>query len=175
MKKVGMLVLALLACSMMMVACSSDKETTAAETTAAETTAAETTAAETTAAETTAAETTAAETTAAEAGASTEAGDGAQYLAWTKAEWGKASDEEKTAAANAVLMDIGEAIMPNFSEMMEEAKTDAGVKAQLDGQVETLVGQIDTFFTSVDDTTTLQALVDASKQVVNSSSTTAAQ
>ena len=44
MKKVGMLVLALLACSTMMLACSSDdKNTTAASTTAAETTAAPTT------------------------------------------------------------------------------------------------------------------------------------
>lgn len=141
MKKVGMLVLALLACSMMMVACSSDKETTAADTTAAETTAAETTAAD--------------------------------YMTWNKADWNKASTEEKTAAANVVLMNIGDMMEANFSQKLESAKTDAGVKAQIDAQVEALVGQIDTFFASATDDMTLQTLVDVSEQLVDSSSTTA--
>lgn len=176
MKKVGMLVLALLACSAMMVACSSDdKETTAAATTAAETTAAPTTEAETTDAATTAAETTAAETTA--AGESTEAGDNAVYMSWTKTEWSKATDEEKTAAANAVLTDIGETLMEDFASMMELAKTDEAVKAQIDGQVEALVTQIDSFFQSATDDMTLQTLVDLSKQMLETSAeaTTAAQ
>ena len=178
MKKVGMLVLALLACSTMMLACSSDdKNTTAASTTAAETTAAPTTEAETTAAPTTAAETTAAATTAAGAGATTEAGDNAVYMGWTKTEWSKATDEEKTAAANAVLMDIGDAMMDNFSSLVELAKTDEKVKAQIDSQVAALVTQIDSYFTSATAEMTLQDLVDLSKQLVESTAaaTTAAQ
>lgn len=168
MKKVGMLVLALLACSTMMLACSSDdKDTTAASTKAAETTAAPTTEAETTAAA----------TTAAEAGATTEAGDNAVYMSWTKTEWFKATDEEKTAAANAVLMDIGDAMMDNFSSLVELAKTDEKVKAQIDSQVEALVTQIDSYFTSATTEMTLQDLVDISKQLVESTAaaTTAAQ
>ena len=168
MKKVGMLVLALLACSTMMLACSSDDKNT---------TAASTTAAETTAAPTTEAETTAAATTAAEAGATTEAGDNAVYMGWTKTEWSKATDEEKTAAANAVLMDIGDAMMDNFSSLVELAKTDEKVKAQIDSQVAALVTQIDSYFTSATAEMTLQDLVDLSKQLVESTAaaTTAAQ
>ena len=176
MKKIWMLALALLACGMMAMGCSSGEETTAEETTAEETTEAtteeETTEEETTEAPTTE-EATEAETTEA-AASSAAAGEASAYLAWGAEEWKAASDEDKLAAAEEVLVQVGNAMMEGFGEMMELAQTDPDAKAELDAQIADMVTQIDSFF-ATDMGLTLQDLVDASISMVGTEDTTAAE
>ena len=96
------------------------------------------------------------------AGCSTPAAD-TDYMSWTGTEWNAATDAEKFTATEAVLLAIGDSIMDNYTQLVETAKTDETVKAQIDAQVTSLQGTIDRFFES-SPAATLNDLVEASKQ-----------
>lgn len=85
------------------------------------------------------------------------------YMSWTGAEWNAATDAEQFAATEAVLLAIGDSIMDNYTQLVEEAKTNEAVKEQIDAQVKSLQGTIDTFFENSPEAT-LSQLVEASKQ-----------
>ncbi|MEA5002150.1 MAG: hypothetical protein VB081_01420 [Christensenella sp.] len=87
----------------------------------------------------------------------------ADYMSWTGADWNAATNEEQFAATEAVLLEIGDAMMDNYTQLVEQAKTNDKVKAQIDTQIEALQGTIGTFFESSPEAT-LKELVDASKQ-----------
>lgn len=85
------------------------------------------------------------------------------YMSWTGAEWNAATGAEQFAATEAVLLAIGDSIMDNYTQLVEEAKTNEAVKEQIDAQVKSLQGTIDTFFENSPEAT-LSQLVEASKQ-----------
>ena len=89
------------------------------------------------------------------------------YMSWTGAEWDAANSDEQFAAAEAVLLKVGDAMMSNYGELVEQAKSDETVKAQIDEQVESLKSSIATFFKSSPEAT-LSDLVAASTQAVES-------
>lgn len=89
------------------------------------------------------------------------------YMSWTGADWDAAAEEEKFAAAEATLLAVGDAMMDNYAELVEQAKTNDQVKEQIDKQVKTLQSSIASFFKSSPDSK-LSDLVAASKKVVDS-------
>ena len=91
----------------------------------------------------------------------------ADYASWTSEEWAAASDGDLTAAAEALLLDIGDFLMDGYSDLVEQAKTNDSVKEQIDSQIESLKSQIKTFLDSTPGAT-IGDLAEASKQVVNS-------
>ena len=88
------------------------------------------------------------------------------YLSWTNAEWEAASDSEKAAAAEAVLLAVGDAMVDGSADLVELAKTDENAKKQIDEQIEQLKSSIGVFLSSSPDAT-IQGLVDASKEALN--------
>lgn len=109
----------------------------------------------------------ASEAASAEASGEASAAANTDYMSWTAAEWEAASDAEKTAASEALLMDVGDVLMEGFAAMVEQAKTDDSVKEQIDSQVESLKTQIETFLAS-SSSFTIGDLAQASKQAVGS-------
>lgn len=104
---------------------------------------------------------------AAEASEETPAAANTDYMSWTATEWDAASDAEKTAASEALLMDVGDVLMDGFSDLMQQAETNESVRKQLEGQVETLKTQIENFLASSPEVT-IGDLAEASKQVAGS-------
>lgn len=104
---------------------------------------------------------------AAEASEETPAAANTDYMSWTATEWDAASDAEKTAASEALLMDVGDVLMDGFSDLMQQAETNESVRKQLEGQVETLKTQIGNFLASSPEVT-IGDLAEASKQVAGS-------
>lgn len=88
------------------------------------------------------------------------------YMSWTGADWDAAAEEEKFAAAEATLLAVGDAMMDNYAELVEQAKTNDQVKEQIDKQIKTLQSSIASFFKSSPDSK-LSDLVAASKKVVD--------
>ncbi|MBC5648568.1 hypothetical protein [Christensenella tenuis] len=109
----------------------------------------------------------ASEAASAEASGEASAAANTDYMSWTATEWEAASDAEKTAASEALLLDIGDYLMDGFAAMVEQAKTDDSVKEQIDSQVESLKTQIETFLAS-SSSFTIGDLAQASKQAVGS-------
>ena len=87
-------------------------------------------------------------------------------MSWTGADWDAAAEEEKFAAAEATLLAVGDAMMDNYAELVEQAKTNDQVKEQIDKQIKTLQSSIASFFKSSPESK-LSDLVAASKQVVD--------
>ncbi len=153
MKKLFLVMVAVVLCAAFVAGCAAPAETTAEGSAAATESAQASESAEPAASES------------ADAAASEAALPEGDYMSWTAEEWNAASDAEKTAASETLLLDIGDAMMDGYSEMVEMAKTDEDVKAQLDEQIESLKAQIDTFLNGTSDAT-IGDLAEASKQAI---------
>ena len=89
------------------------------------------------------------------------------YASWTKSDWDKATEEQKTGAARYMLFQIGESIMPDFSTLVQEAETDDSVQAQIENSVKNIRDQIGTYFDDADSGATLGDLIEAAGTVVS--------
>ncbi len=91
-------------------------------------------------------------------------GASTDYKAWTIKEWTAADDAAKTAATEWVLGEVGEALIPNFSQVAEQAKKDDAAKEQYSEMVEGLKPQIESFL-NASEKATLQDLADSSSKL----------
>lgn len=95
--------------------------------------------------------------------------DVANYSSWKKADWDKASDDQKFEVSEKVVIEIGEEMMEGYAEIYEKAK-DSSEKEKLEAEIKNMQSTIDTFF-DTDANATLGELVEASKTLMDSSTT----
>lgn len=88
------------------------------------------------------------------------------YLEWNKEDWDAASQADKTEVAEKMIVTIGETMIDNYGELVEEAKNNEATKSEFDNQLNEMTDEISAYFDHYPDGT-LQDLVNSSSDVVS--------
>lgn len=89
------------------------------------------------------------------------------YMSWTGEDWSAATDEEKLEAAMVLLGKAGDKLVgEGFTKLMELAQSDESAKAEIEEGAKALITSIDEFFEMMP-SATLSQLVEVMEAAVN--------
>ena len=68
------------------------------------------------------------------------------FESWTKSDWDGASDEDKDAVAEKVLVAVGETLVQGFGDQVEQLKSEPESKEQYDAEIAEMKSMISEYF-----------------------------
>lgn len=87
------------------------------------------------------------------------------YAAWTWEDWEAASSAQQQDCAYYVFLQVGDLMVDNFDEMVEEAKTDAAAEEKISSATEELADSIGPYLEQ-NPQTTVGDLIDSTRSVL---------